>query len=68
MKKKKEKKKASGKKPGRPRPRSKAAGRKPAAKARKAAPSRPPADDIQGIRERLKAAILALDRKAPPRP
>lgn len=61
-------KKASGKKPGRPRSRSKASKRKPPAKSRKKAASRPPADDIQAIRERLKAAILELDRKAPPRP
>ena len=32
------------------------------------APARPPADDIVGMRERLKAAILELDRKAPRRP
>jgi len=31
-------------------------------------PPRPPADDIAAIRERLKAAILALDQKAPKRP
>jgi len=62
------KKKASGKKPARPRPRSKASRRKPPAKTRKAKASRPPGDDIQAIRERLKAAILELDRKAPPRP
>jgi hypothetical protein len=61
-------KKAVGKKPGRPRSRAKTSGRKPPPKTRKAGASRPPADDIQGIRERLKAAILALDRKAPPKP
>ena len=62
------KKKASGKKPARPRSRSKASQRKPPAKSRKPKASPPPADDIQAIRERLKAAILALDRKAPPKP
>jgi hypothetical protein len=62
------KKKASGKKSSRPRSRSKASKRKPPAKSRKPKASRPPADEIKAIRERLKAAILELDRKAPPRP
>ena len=40
-----------------------------AAKRRKPkGPARPPADDIAAIRERLKAAILELDRKAPQKP
>jgi len=38
----------------------------PARKGKTAAPPRPPADDIAGIRQRLKVAIAQLDKKAPP--
>jgi hypothetical protein len=56
-------------KAGKPRPRPKVSGRNATAKrAKPAAAKRPPADDIAGIRQRLKTAILELDRKAPAKP
>ncbi len=62
-------KKPKGRKPGKPRPRSRASGQNATAKrAKAAAVKRPPADDIAAIRQRLKTAIIELDKKAPAKP